>query len=139
MAIDNEIADDLTREGPPIFKFKEVGDKVTILIDGIRKSQQTDMDTGKLKTWDNGDPMWQYEVSGTDVATGEPTRVFAKGHMLVAFKTALKEAEAKPEVGGKITLKFDSEGEPPKRGFNAPKLFKARYEAPAPVADMDDL
>jgi hypothetical protein len=140
MSIDSNIAEELVSSGgPPAHKFEDIGDRVTIRIESIEKTAQTDFATGEALTWPNGDTKWQFVISGVDTATGEPTRVFAKGQMLSAVKEALRAAEAKPETGGELTIKFDSEEPSQTRGFNPRKIYKAKYVAPAPVADIDDL
>ena len=140
MSIDSDIINDLTSSGgPPAHKFEDIGDKVTIRIDTIEKMAQTDFATGEALTWPNGDTKWQFVITGTDTATGEAARLFAKGQMLSAVKEALRTAEAKPEVGGELTVKFDSEEPSQTRGFNPRKIYVARYKPAAPVADIDDL
>ena len=41
-------------------------------------------------------------------------------------------------TGGKIAVKYTGDGEPSKPGFNPPKLFEARYEAPKDSVDLDE-
>ena len=139
MSIDNDIAEELVRTGPPTHKFEEVGDTLKLRISSVRKSQQTDFQSGEGLTWPNGDPKWQYEISGTDVATGDETRIFAKGQMLSAVKEAFRTAGAKPEVDGELVVKFDRTEPSKTRGFADQKIYKAKYTPPAPVADIDDL
>jgi len=137
--IDPAVADDLTRTGAPSFKFESIGDKVTIRLETVRQLPQTDFSTGEALTWPDGNPKMQFEFSGTDTATGDETRIFAKGQMLTAVKTALRDANAKPEVGGELVVKYDGEEPAKTRGFNPMKVYKARYTAPAPVANLDEL
>lgn len=137
----DDFNDDLSG-GAPTFKFDTLGDTVKGMITEVEKRQQTDLKTKELKTWNDGSPMWQYVISLAD-GSEEGTRIFAKGQMLTAIREAVKASpEGKLEVGGQLAVKWDSEGEPPERGFNPPKLYVAQYKAPEPQAasvDADDL
>lgn len=138
MSIDSNIADELATSGAPTFKFEDVGDTIAIRIEGVKKSQVTDFQTGEPQFWPNGDPKVQFEISGIDTQTGEATRIFAKSYMLTAVREAFQKAEAKPEVGGVLTVRYD-EAKPSKtRGMSPSKLFKAKYEPPV-AEDLDDL
>ena len=139
MSIDADVAEDLTRSGAPTHKFEAIGDTLKLRISSVRKSQQTDFQTNEPLTWPNGDPKYQFEFAGTDLATSEETRIFAKGQMLTAIKEAFRTAEAKPEVDGVLTVKFHEEEPSKTRGFNPMKVYRAKYEPPAPVADFDDI
>jgi hypothetical protein len=69
--------------------------------------------------------------------------IYVKGLMQQAVRDAVKLAgAAKIEVGGTLAVRYNSDGEPPKKGLNAPKEYKAKYEPPAPgttAVDADDL
>jgi hypothetical protein len=105
---------------------------------------QRDINTGNVKTWDDGNPMKQLVVTLSNKEWADPEnpdgerRLFAKGSrkpesksMLAAISEALKKAGAKLEAGGTLTIKYLGEGEVTKRGFNAPKLYAAKYDKPA--------
>jgi len=134
-------------------KFEKPGDKVSGTIVAAEVTQQTDLTTGAPKTWDNGDPMMQLVVTlATDQRdpedpddTGE-RKLYLKGSKpttsLGAVKGAIKAAGAKGiEVNGTLQLAYTGDGEPTKRGFNAPKEYVAKYQAPAPIdqSAVDDI
>ena len=132
-------------------KFENVGDTVSGEILSVETKQQTDLD-GNLKTWDNGDPMWQVVVvlqtdeRDPDNAEDDGRRaVYLKGSSKYASTAkavadAVRTAGAKAlEVGGTLALAYTGDGEPTKRGFSAPKLYQAAYKAPVAGVDLGDL
>jgi len=144
MTIADDALDYLSRSGAPAFKFEKIGDTFAGKVVAAEKRQQTEFGTGTPKFYDNGDPMWEVVITldtGVDDGNGETCkRLFARGALLKAVREALRDAGAKLEVGGELRGKYVEDGEPPKKGFNAPKLYKAKYTPPAPSAvDLDDL
>lgn len=121
-------------------KFDAIGDKYIGIITGIDHRQQTDPKTGIPKTFPSGDPMMLYVIT-LQPEGGDPIALWAKGgrfqavqgtgeSMLSAIGTAVREAGATSvEVGAKLAVAFTGEGET-KPGFNAPKLYTAKYEPP---------
>jgi hypothetical protein len=88
--------------------------------------------------------MWEIVITldtGIEDENGETQRrLFVRGAMLKSVREALKDANSKLEVGGELAVRYTGDGEPSKKGFNAPKLFKAKYTPPTPGAvDLDDL
>ncbi len=147
MSIDTEANDLLNQSGAPSVKFPTVGDKVKGTIVAAKKSQQTTPD-GELKTFDNGDPMWQVVItlqteeldpSITD-DTGE-RRLFAKGQMLTAIREALKTAGMSGlEVGATLAVQYTGDGERKNAAYSPPKLYKAQLKAaPESTVSADDL
>ena len=134
----------LTAGGAPACKFPEIGTAYKGQIVSAEKRQSTDLDTGKPRTWDNGDPMWEIVIT---IDTDQPDddgetkrRLFVRGHMLKAVREAVKESGSAMEIGGTLHVKYHADGEASRKGFNAPKLFKAKYSPPAPPAvDLDEL
>ena len=56
-----------------------------------------------------------------------------------AVAKAVKDAGATALIeGGKLAVKYTGDGEPSKPGFNPPKLFESRYEAPKDSVDLDE-
>ncbi|TDE20855.1 hypothetical protein E1295_47015, partial [Nonomuraea mesophila] len=105
--------------------------------------QQRDLDTGKLKFWDSdGKPMMQLVVTlQTDLRDPEMhddsglRKLYVKGNMLAAIRTAVRAAGAKGlEPGGTLTVTYVSDGEQKKAGKNPPKIYTAVYVAPAAAA-----
>lgn len=141
----DELDDLFSGGGSPAFKFEKIGDTVTGTITGIEVRQQRDFDTDELKTWDDGKPMMEIVIT---VATslrdatieddqGE-RRVFCRGAMLTEFKKAVRKTkQAKPAIGGRVTITHSGLGEAKKKGFNAPKLYTVEYTAPSEAAVED--
>ena len=144
MTVTSDVNDLLEQSGAPACKFESPGDTHKGKVVSAQKRQQTDYGTGTPKFYDNGDPMWEIVITidtGVEDSNGETEkRLFARGAMLKAIREALKDAGAKLEVGGELVVRYTEDGEPSKKGFNAPKLYKAKYTPPAPAAvDLDDL
>lgn len=136
--------------GGKSFGFEAIGDKIAGTVVSAEASQQTDMDTGQPATWPDGKPKMQVVVTLQTELDEEPgddgqRRVYLKGSKptssMGAVKAAIKAAGASGiEVGGKLQIAYTGDGEPTKRGWNAPKQYAAKYEAPAPVqAAVDDI
>jgi hypothetical protein len=119
-------------ESHPGFKFTEVGQtcKGTIVSEP-RVVETDDLNGGRSKKL------------VLDVETAEGTFSLwlpANRKITTAVSQAVKEAGATGLAqGGKIAVKFTGEGEQLKVGFNPPKLFTAKYEAPAKVVAVDDM
>lgn len=132
-------------------KFEAAGDAIKGIVEAADVTQQTDLTTGVPKTWDNGDPMMQLVVTiQTDLDDGDDDdgkrKLYLKGSKadssLGAVKAAIREAGAKGiEIGGELVVQYTGDGEPTKRGFNPPKLYRAKYTPPAPInqAAVDDI
>jgi hypothetical protein len=138
----------LLASGIPSFKFEKHGDTAKGPIVSLEMQQQRDFTTQAPMTWDDGRPRMQLRaVLATDQRDGDDDdghrAIYVKGQMQQAVRDAIKTAGAtKIEVGGILAVRYDSDGEPPKRGLNAPKLYKAKYEAPTAqttAVDPDDL
>lgn len=136
--------------GGKSFSFETIGDKIAGTVVSAEAAQQTDMDTGQPATWADGKPKMQVIVTLQTDLDEEPgddgqRRVYLKGSKpntsAGAVKAAIKAAGATGiEVGGKLQIAYTGDGEPTKRGWNAPKEYAAKYEPPAPVqAAVDDI
>lgn len=142
MSIDTEANDLLMSSGAPSVKFPTIGTMVKGTVMSAKRTQQTDLDNNP-KTFDNGDPMWQVVITlqtderDAEIAddTGE-RRLYAKGQMLTAVREALKKAGAgQLDVGGTLAVVYEADGEKKNAGYNAPKLYRAQYQAPTLAAD----
>jgi hypothetical protein len=112
----------------PSLKFPEIGDKHTGVVIGVRKQVDTKPD-GTVKTWDSGEPMHVF-IFDLDI-DGETHSLWVRGNMVTAVREAANAAGVKTLVGQQLTIQHYALGEA-KKGFNAPKLFRAKVE-PAPV------
>lgn len=111
--------------GAPVVKFPAIGDSVTGVVRSIVAQPDTDP-AGNVKTWDSGQPMMVY-VFLIDTDQGDQ-RLFVRGNMV----TAIREASGgQSTIGKQLTVQHYALGEA-KRGFSAPKLFRAKVTA-APV------
>ncbi len=137
MTIDQS-AQQLLEGGAPAAKFPEKGTVVRGTVVAAVAQQARDMDTGKPKFWDDGNPVMQLVITlqtderdpKIDADDGQ-RRVFAGGKMLAAIRLAVQRSGGKLDVGGRLAVKYTDDGEATRRGFNPPKLYAAQYEAPA--------
>lgn len=124
--------------GAPSAKFDSIGKTVggTVLEDPVVTQQTTP--EGKLKTWDDGNPMLQLVVT---VQTDErdpqvndddgTRRIFIKGQMRNAVGQAVRQAGAKGiDVGGQLYVTYSGDGEKTNPAFSAPKQYTAKYTPP---------
>ena len=124
----------LLGSGGKTAKFPNIGDKVVGTVLGAETSQQTDID-GNLKTWDDGKPMMQIVVQlQTDDREDDEDdgirKLYVKGNMLKAMQEVVRPHKGLA-VGGKLAVAYVGDGEQKRKGYSAPKLFKAQYEPPA--------
>lgn len=131
---------ELTR--PPAAKFEDVGDRVKGVITRAARQQQTDLDTGELMVWANGDPRMQ-TVIAVQQADGTEVTLYARGGnytvetgegtaMEKAIVDAVVAAKADAiKVGATLEVVHSGLGKAAKRGVNQPKLYRARYVPPA--------
>lgn len=133
----------------PAVKFEAVGDRVAGTITSVRRQQQTDFDTGEALTWSNGDPRMMTVVRME--INGEERALYARGGKYEAVEgegTSLEAAivDAVVAAGGTSIAKgatlevvHSGLGKPPKRGANAPKLYRAKYTPPTESVAISDL
>lgn len=123
----------------PSAKFPDKGAKVKGIITEEPTSSQQTTPEGKLKTWDDGNPMLQLVVtlqtSERDPEIEEDDglrRLFIKGQMRNAVGKAVKEAGAKGlDVGGSLEVIYTHDGERSNPAFSPPKQYVAVYGLPA--------
>lgn len=140
---------DLASGGSASFPFQNIGDSVTGKILNLEELQQTDLQTGEVKTFTNGQPMMMYRVElQTNLRDGEMDdgvrSVYLKGSKkpesqssLAAVLQAVLTATGRAAltVGGTLTLRYTGDGVAKGRGFNAPKQYSAQYAAPSVSLD----
>lgn len=136
---------DILLGGAPAAKFPTIGTKVVGKVLSQQKQQSKDMDSGKLKFWDDGNPVWeivftlQTDERDPSIEDDDGTRrVFARGQMLKAIGQALRKAGWSRElIGGTLGIKYSGDGTPSVRGFSPPKQFQAMFTAPDPADEFD--
>jgi hypothetical protein len=153
-----EVEDFLQGGSGKAAKFEQMGDSVTGRITDLKLSQQTSMEDNTPLTWDDGSPRMQLVVTlQTDQREGEEDdglrRVYAKGGSFEvaegsgkSLKEAIAEACKRAEVrsldeGGTLTVGFTGLAKKKNRGYQAAKLYKAKYEPPkasVPASDLFD-
>ncbi|WP_185711383.1 hypothetical protein [Arachnia propionica] len=135
---------DLASGGSASFPFNNHGDSVTGRVISLEELQQTDLQTGEPKTFDNGQPMMMYrvelqtELRDSDLDDGVRS-VYLRGSRkpesqssLAAVLQAVLQATGRAAltVGGTLTLTYVGDGQAKNRGFSAPKLYRASYQPP---------
>lgn len=139
------------------FPFENLGDEVSGVITDMKKTQQTDMQTGEPVFWNNGDPKMMLRITlQTDLQDseddeglrsvylrgGNPVAVKGKGSSsLVAVKDAVRKSGATDgiQIGGWLKLGHTGLGQSANKGFNPPKLYSAEYRVPSYAVGLDDL
>ena len=151
-----DATDFLMGGGGVAFKWDNLGDTASGVITDASISQQTSLDDNTPLTWSDGSPRMQLVITiATDEHTDENDdglrRLYAKGgrfeaaegsgsSMKDAIADAVRRSGAKTiEEGGKLTVAYTGVGKKTNRGYNAPKLFKAKYEPPTRSVAVDDL
>lgn len=103
------------------------------------QAQQTDLATGKLKTWDDGKPMMQLVVT---LQTNEydpniedddgRRRLYVKGNMRNAIGDAVRRVGSKGlDIGGTLTVTYIGDEPPKNPGLSAARKFTATYVNPS--------
>ena len=153
---DTEVNEFLREQGAKAFSFDAIGDAVEGEITAMDLRQQTDMQTGEPKTFDDGRPrkvmvvtlQTQTQDDENDdglrtvwIRGGNYVAVTGKGtSSLTALKDALRRAGVGDiETGGYLRFQFTGEGKASARGFNPPKLYTADYVAPKQSISLDEM
>jgi len=120
-------------ESLPAVKLANIGDKISGVIRQTRKLEDRDLD-GEMRTWPNGDPK---HVFVFDIETSNGAQaLWVRGQMVSAIREAAKTANVTNLVGCTIEVQHHALGEAKQKGYNAPKLYRARI-TPAATADND--
>ncbi len=144
---DQDSNDFLFAGGSPAAKFPTPGTVVKGAIVSTRVTDQTDLNTGDVKRFTNGDAMKQLLVTlqtdersaDIDADDGQRT-LYAKGGqggMLEAIRKAARP-HGGLHPGGVLAVKYTGDGQAKQRGFNPPKLYAAQYTPPAQSLDFAD-
>lgn len=105
--------------------------------------QQTDFDSGAVKTWDDGNPMMQVVVTlQTDEQDDEEDdglrKLYVRGQMQKAFASAIVKVGAKGIAeGGRIFVRYVSDAEPRRSGMSGAKQYFVKYEPPVLKVEGD--
>lgn len=127
-------------------KFDQPGAGISGTVVDMEVRDQTDLATGKILAWDNGETKKQLVVTlQTDEREPGDTeddgirKVYVKGSrkpesqsLHAAVAGAIRAAGAKNlEVGGTLSIVYIGDGVATTKGFNPPKQYQATYESPA--------
>jgi hypothetical protein len=132
--------------------FDTIGDSISGTITAEPEvRQQTDIQSGKPATWDNGDPKYQLVITLQTTLRADDEDdgirgVYIKGSKRAgtrslhdAVATAVRNSGADGLAkGGVLTIRFVGEEPSQTRGFNPRKLYEANYVPPASGAASGD-
>lgn len=117
----------------------------------FRETQQKDMETGKLITWDSGEPkmmgVWTIDTEGkstgkwedrtgdgdwvhVDVEDDDSVRtIYASSGLHTAIAAALRKAKARESdfIGGRLRVKFIRTEKAQTKGWRPRKIFEAEF------------
>ena len=140
----DEVNDFLMGTGGRSASFKELNTRVWGEIVHSELRQQSKLGTGELLFWEDGKPRMQLVVTlqtsdQEDEEDDGVRKVYAKGNMLAAIRKAVVAAGARGiRPGGKLVIQYTGDGEVKQRGFNAPKLYFAKYQPPVESVSIPD-
>jgi len=147
--VEDDVNDFLEGGGIPSAAFDDIGDSWAGTILRLEKQQGRDLETKELQVWDDGSPKYiilidiQTNVNNPDIPGDDGVRrLWVRGNMLTAIRSAMRATNAKLRVGGHLTVSYIRNGEQKKRGLNPPKLYEATYVAstkPMTSLSADDL
>ena len=131
-----DIDDFLTASGAPAFKFTEIGDTIKGTVTSVEKRDVFKFGTQEPDTWPNGNKKEQLVI--TVDADGEEFRIFAvkPSAMFAAIREAVAKSGGRFAEGGTLAVKHTGTEPSKTPGYAPRKLFAAKYEPPAPVADV---
>lgn len=141
----NDVNEFLMSGGVTSAKFEQIGDTLKGVIEAAEVRAQTDIKTGEVKTYRDGNVMKQLVLTiqsdqYDDDEDDGMRRVFVKGQMAQMLREAVRNAGVKGIAnGGKVGVKFVSELAPDTRGFSPTKQYQVYYVPPAaPEVSMDE-
>lgn len=129
-------ADSLLGPVVPSVTWPEIGSSVTGTVMDVSVNVQTNMD-GEILTFPDGSPRQQIivtlqtEDSEDDDDDGR-RRLFVKGQMMQALRAVCRQLKVPGlRAGGLLSVTYESDGKPARKGLSAPKQFAVRYVPPA--------
>lgn len=120
----------------PVAKFSKVSDFVTgVIAEQPTVVQQKDVETGELLYWKDGNPRYQVilvlateEIDPEIEEDDGQRRIYVKGQLTAAFRTAMRKAGATVfQVGDKVTVSYVGDGKRTNPRFNPPKVYHVDY------------
>jgi hypothetical protein len=122
----------------PAFRFADVGDTIRGQLINVTKLEDKSPD-GTVKKWADGSPMHVFVFDLDENMDGKADwAVWVRGNMVTAVREAMRTAGLKPSDRPILTIKHTELGEPTKKGYSPPKLFRAKAEAAKPIAQVDN-
>lgn len=119
--------------------FPEVGTVVRGVILAADIRDQTEMGTGEIKTYADGNPMKQLVITlqtalrdADDEDDDGTRRLYARGAMIAAIRKVTPDGL---RLGGTLAVKYTGNGVAAQKGWNPPKEYRAQYEPPAVAFD----
>lgn len=126
-------------------KFEKEGDVLIGLIERVETRQMTEIGSGTLRTWPDGNPRMQLVIQvQTDWQSDEEDDGLRNLYVPIPSQMQKAIADAVRKVGehglgrnGKLGIKFVRTEEPKTRGFSGQKIYTASYAAPTVSAEDD--
>jgi hypothetical protein len=115
---------------PPAVKFAEIGHVVTGKIASVFARQATDFDTKEPRFWDDGSPIMEPVIVLDTDADGPQTLYCGSAGLREALRTACRDAGSGLRPDGYLAVRYESDGEPFRKGAHPPKVYKAAYDPP---------
>ena len=123
----------------PGVKFETVGDTFTGQLIDSREVPDIDLD-GTQRTWANGEPknVWVFDLDSTCSGGPADYSLWLRGNLFSAVREAMKTAGLTRDKHPILSIKHSALGEPPKKGYHAPKLFEAKAKQGPPIKAVED-
>lgn len=128
--------------GANTFPFDTPGDHVEGVILSVTQMQATDMESGEPLFWDASQTrpkMLPVIELQTDLSDGPQDDGRRTVHLSGGRYSAVKKATSRIDEGAWLKLTFTelSDREPPKKGYNRAKLFRAEYRPAVGGVDLN--
>jgi len=111
-------------EGGPAIKL-EVGETFEGQVLSITEMDDRKPD-GEVVTWKDGSPrkVWVFNMQPAD--GGEVQSLWVRGNLVKEIRTAARAAKVAVLEGATIKVQRQPDGQPTQRGYNPPKLYRAK-------------
>jgi hypothetical protein len=128
-------------------KFEQAGDTIIGLIARVETRQMTEIGSGALRTWPDGNPRMQLVIQlQTDWQTDEEDDGLRNLYVPIPSQMQKAIADAVRKTGehglghnGKLGIKFVRTEKPKTKGYSGQKIYSASYAAPVVSAEDDGL